>query len=73
MTSSELDVLVVGAGFSGLFELYHLRALGYRVKIFEQGSDIGGVRSFQVGGRKLTLLLTQRRGVVLELLYRGEG
>jgi cation diffusion facilitator CzcD-associated flavoprotein CzcO len=39
----ELDVLVVGAGFAGLYQLHHLRKLGYNVKLFEAGSDIGGV------------------------------
>ncbi|KAE9410513.1 FAD dependent oxidoreductase [Gymnopus androsaceus JB14] len=44
MTSSTSpEILVVGAGFAGLFELYRLRALGYSVKIFEAGNDIGGV------------------------------
>src|SRR5262249_7990550 len=39
----ELDVLVVGAGFAGLYQIDHLRRLGYNVKVFEAGSDIGGV------------------------------
>jgi phytoene dehydrogenase-like protein len=39
----ELDVLVVGAGFAGLYQLDHLRKLGYKVKVFEAGSDIGGI------------------------------
>jgi cation diffusion facilitator CzcD-associated flavoprotein CzcO len=39
----ELDVLVVGAGFAGLYQLHHLRKLGHNVKVFEAGSDIGGV------------------------------
>src|SRR5215471_11638625 len=39
----ELDVLVVGAGFAGLYQLDRLRRLGYNVKVFEGGSDIGGV------------------------------
>jgi cation diffusion facilitator CzcD-associated flavoprotein CzcO len=39
----ELDVLVVGAGFAGLYQLHQLRKLGYHVKVFEAGSDIGGV------------------------------
>jgi phytoene dehydrogenase-like protein len=39
----ELDVLVVGAGFAGLYQLDHLRKLGYNVKVFEAGSDIGGI------------------------------
>ena len=39
----ELDVLVVGAGFAGLYQLDHLRKLGFKVQIFEAGSDLGGV------------------------------
>ncbi|THU96065.1 FAD dependent oxidoreductase [Dendrothele bispora CBS 962.96] len=39
----ELDVLVVGAGFAGLYHLYQLRKLGYSVKLFESGSGMGGV------------------------------
>ncbi|KAF9068549.1 FAD dependent oxidoreductase [Rhodocollybia butyracea] len=39
----DLDVLVVGAGFSGIYQLYHLRKLGFLVKIFEAVSDPGGV------------------------------
>jgi cation diffusion facilitator CzcD-associated flavoprotein CzcO len=39
----ELDVLVVGAGFAGLYQLDHLRRLGYNVEVFEAGPDIGGI------------------------------
>src|SRR5437660_11041344 len=39
----ELDVLVVGAGFASLYHLDHLRRLGYNVKVFGAGSDIGGI------------------------------
>jgi cyclohexanone monooxygenase len=42
-TSDELDVLVVGAGFAGLYQLDRLRNLGYSVAVFEAGSDLGGV------------------------------
>ncbi|MDF1719046.1 MAG: NAD(P)/FAD-dependent oxidoreductase [Minwuia sp.] len=38
----ELDVVVVGAGFAGMFLLHRLRGLGYRVKVLEAGSDVGG-------------------------------
>jgi len=41
--AEELDVLVVGAGFAGLYQLDRLRRLGYNVKVFEAGADIGGV------------------------------
>jgi len=38
----DADVAVIGAGFAGLYMLYRLRALGLRVRVFEQGADIGG-------------------------------
>ncbi|KAL0574188.1 hypothetical protein V5O48_007754 [Marasmius crinis-equi] len=41
--SSRLDVLVVGAGFGGLYQLHNLRKLGYNVHLLESGSDIGGI------------------------------
>jgi cyclohexanone monooxygenase len=37
-----LDVIVVGAGFAGLYMLYRLRQLGLRVRVFEAGSGVGG-------------------------------
>ncbi|MCP2252641.1 cyclohexanone monooxygenase [Prauserella aidingensis] len=39
---TELDAVIVGAGFSGLYQLYKLRNLGMHVKVVEAGSDIGG-------------------------------
>jgi len=38
-----LDALVIGAGFSGLYQLYRLREAGFKVRLFEAGSDLGGV------------------------------
>ncbi|KAF5862939.1 hypothetical protein ETB97_010980 [Aspergillus alliaceus] len=38
----DCDIVIVGAGFSGIFLLYHLRKLGYRCKIYETAPDIGG-------------------------------
>ena len=37
-----VDVVVVGAGFAGVYALYRLRKLGLAVQVFEAGSDIGG-------------------------------
>ena len=39
----DVDVLVVGAGFSGLYQLYRLRDLGFNVHLVEAGSGLGGV------------------------------
>lgn len=36
------DVIVVGAGFSGLYLLHRLRELGFSARCYEQGSDVGG-------------------------------
>lgn len=41
-TSVQTDVVVVGAGFAGLYLLHKLRGLGLQVKVFEQGGDVGG-------------------------------
>ena len=40
--AGEFDVLVVGAGFAGLYALYRLRELGYSVQVLEQGEGVGG-------------------------------
>jgi cation diffusion facilitator CzcD-associated flavoprotein CzcO/acetyl esterase/lipase len=38
----ELDVVVVGAGFSGLYLLRRLRELGFSVKVLDSAGDVGG-------------------------------
>lgn len=38
-----VDVLVAGAGFSGIYSLYKLRQQGLNVHVFEAGSYLGGV------------------------------
>src|SRR5260370_32614566 len=38
----QLDAVVVGAGFSGLYLLHRLRQLGFSVKVFDSASDVGG-------------------------------
>ena len=36
------DVIVVGAGFAGLYLLYRLRAMGLSARVYEQADDVGG-------------------------------
>ena len=36
------DAIIIGAGFSGLYQLYSLRNLGLSVKVIEAGSGVGG-------------------------------
>ena len=40
--SFDYDVVIIGAGISGLYQLYKLRQLGLRVCVFEAGDGIGG-------------------------------
>ncbi|MBW4332328.1 NAD(P)/FAD-dependent oxidoreductase [Stakelama sp. CBK3Z-3] len=39
---ADLDVLIVGAGFAGLYHLRKLREAGFRVRVHEAGSYLGG-------------------------------
>ncbi|KAI2472397.1 cyclopentanone 1,2-monooxygenase [Annulohypoxylon bovei var. microspora] len=39
----ELDALIIGAGFSGVYQLKKLRDEGYNAKIVEAGSGYGGI------------------------------
>ena len=39
---SEVDVVVVGAGFAGLYMLHKLRAQGLSVRVLETAADVGG-------------------------------
>lgn len=38
----DYDVVVVGAGFAGIYALWKTKKMGYRVKGFERASDVGG-------------------------------
>ena len=41
-THLDFDAIVIGAGVSGLYQLYRLRELGLRVRVFEAGTGVGG-------------------------------
>src|SRR5512138_1911551 len=38
----DFDAIIIGAGLSGLYQLYRLREQGLRVRVFEAGTDVGG-------------------------------
>ncbi|MBV9560916.1 MAG: NAD(P)/FAD-dependent oxidoreductase [Bradyrhizobium sp.] len=38
----DFDVIVIGAGMSGMYQLYRLRELGLRARVFEAGTNVGG-------------------------------
>jgi cyclohexanone monooxygenase len=39
---ASLDVVIVGAGFGGMYQLHRLRGLGLAARIIEAGSGVGG-------------------------------
>jgi cation diffusion facilitator CzcD-associated flavoprotein CzcO len=41
-TATDFDAVVIGAGVSGLYQLYRLRELGLNVRVFEAGTGVGG-------------------------------
>ncbi len=38
----DYDAIIIGAGLSGMYQLYRLRELGLRTRVFETGTDVGG-------------------------------
>jgi cation diffusion facilitator CzcD-associated flavoprotein CzcO len=40
--STDCDVVVVGAGFAGLYLIHKLRGLGFDVRCYDQAEDVGG-------------------------------
>jgi cation diffusion facilitator CzcD-associated flavoprotein CzcO len=41
-TTDQYDAIIIGAGVTGLYQLYRLRQLGLSVRMFEDGSGVGG-------------------------------
>jgi len=41
-TIPDFDAIIIGAGLSGLYQLYRLREQGLRARVFEAGTDVGG-------------------------------
>src|SRR5579864_4277767 len=42
MSPSEVDVLVVGAGITGIYQLYRAREAGFSARLVEAGGGVGG-------------------------------
>ena len=40
--ATDFDAIVIGAGVSGLYQLYRLRELGLKARVFEAGTGVGG-------------------------------
>jgi cation diffusion facilitator CzcD-associated flavoprotein CzcO len=41
-SATSFDAIVIGAGIAGMYQLHRLRQLGFSVRAFETGSDVGG-------------------------------
>lgn len=41
--TKQYDVVVIGAGFAGMYAVYKFRELGFSVLAYEKGDDVGGV------------------------------
>jgi cyclohexanone monooxygenase len=41
-STERYDVVAIGAGFAGMYLLHRLRSLGLSVRVYEQGSGVGG-------------------------------
>ncbi|MBT5494205.1 MAG: NAD(P)/FAD-dependent oxidoreductase, partial [Alphaproteobacteria bacterium] len=42
MSEREYDVVIVGAGFAGMYLLHRMRGLGMSARVLEAGTDVGG-------------------------------
>ncbi len=41
-SAADVDLVIVGAGFAGLYMLHRARGLGLTARVFEAGTDVGG-------------------------------
>ena len=39
---NQLEVVIIGAGFAGMYMLHRMRQLGFRARVYEAGSGVGG-------------------------------
>ena len=44
----EVDALVVGGGFAGVFSFWALRKEGFKVVMYEAGNDLGGTCKYSI-------------------------
>ena len=42
LPKGNFDAVIVGAGFAGLYMLHRLREMGFKARVLEAGSGVGG-------------------------------
>ena len=40
--TKSMDVVIVGAGFGGLYQLHYLRKMGYKCLVVDDAAELGG-------------------------------
>ena len=58
--ATDFDAIVIGAGVSGLYQLYRLRELGLTTRVFEAGSNVGGRSEERRVGKECVRLCRSR-------------
>jgi len=43
----QFDAIIIGAGIAGLYQLYQLRQLGLAVRVYDDGSGVGGPQAYR--------------------------
>ncbi len=43
MTDNRYDIIIVGAGFAGMYMLHRARQMGLSARVLEAGSGVGGI------------------------------
>ena len=73
MDKKEFDVLIVGAGINGLYQLYHLRQQGFSVKLVDAGGDVGGTSGTGIAIRVLGWTPTYQTMTIHSSSFGGTG
>jgi NADH dehydrogenase FAD-containing subunit len=56
----DVDVLIVGAGFGGVYLLHEMRKAGHKVAVYEAGTSFGGELLLIVDGRASLLMMAEQ-------------
>ena len=65
----ELDAVVIGGGFGGVYLLHKLRTAGFNVKLIEAGTGLGGIWHWN---NCMKGCVCQRLGCILIIIHRAQ-